>query len=196
MSEITLIVFGTNQYYESPLDLIKNFVQSHRVENFSHKKESTMHFSYQLTPNDPTDIKLIFLRNFEKEYKVCQEADAYLIFIDLECVDALDKLASIITYIKENCSLEIPNFIIGKYNTEDDKIKSLDNESMQKHLKEQKILFNYVEICTEPKSSFEENIENILKKVQNDKFESRRELTKNRIYKGDDGFSESQCKVY
>ena len=70
MSQITIIIFGTNMYYEPPSDLIKQFIQTHKVENFVQKKESSMHFSYQLTQNDPTDVKLIFLKNFEKEYKV------------------------------------------------------------------------------------------------------------------------------
>lgn len=194
MSQIKIIIFGTNQYYESPIDLIKNFIQTHHVDNFQHNKESTMSFTYQLTQHDPTNIKLIFLRNFEKEYKVCQEADAYITFIDLECVDALDKLGSIINYIKESCSLDVPNYMIGKYNTEEDKIKSLNIEKMESYLKTQKILFTYSEVITEPRNAFEENIENLLKKIQNDKFENKR--PKNSYANRDDNLAESNCFIY
>ena len=71
----------------------------------------------------------------------------------------------------------------------------MDTETMQKHLKEQKILFSYTEICTEPRNVFDDNIENLLRKVQKDKFESKRQFTKNKVY-NDEGMSESKCLIF
>ena len=66
MSKLSILIFGTNQYYEPPQEIITKFIKTHNVENFSQKRESSMSFSYQLTSSDPTEIKLVFLKNVEK----------------------------------------------------------------------------------------------------------------------------------
>ena len=197
MSKLSILIFGTNQYYEPPQEIITKFIKTHNVENFSQKRESSMSFSYQLTSSDPTEIKLVFLKNLEKKYPICNEADAYVIFIDLECVDALDKLNSIITYIKEECSTETKSFVIGKYNSTDDKIKTLNYQTMNSHLQNKKIVFEYSETCTEPKKDFDYVIEKLLKSILENKFRVKRNKDIEKLLDEEhDSDSNSGCFIF
>ena len=196
MSKLKILIFGTNQYYEHPQDLMNSFIETHTVENLVKKHDSTMEFTYSLTSNDPTTIKLIFLKNLERGYNFCQGADANIIFIDLECVDALDKLNNIIEYIKENISQEIKSYVIGKYNSTEDKIKSLNINTMTEHLKNKDFLFQYDEICTEPKKEFDDNIENFFKQILESKFKMSQNRAIQRQSDNRDDQSNSGCIIF
>lgn len=157
MSKINILVFGTNQYYETPYTILENYLESYDKSEITNKKESSISFDYTFFPT-PEQIKLIFIKNLEKTYSICKECNAIIIFIDLEGVDSLDKLDSISSYIKENCNLDITILVIGKYNTIEDKIKLFDEEYMKQYLQEKSLTCKYFEFCTEPKKEFEEKI--------------------------------------
>lgn len=198
MSKLQILIFGTNQYYESPPEIFANFTNTHNVENFNQKRENSMSFGYHLTSSDPTEIKLYFLKNYEKSYPICHDSDAYIIFIDLECVDALDKLNSIISYIKEECSTDIKSFVIGKYNNIEDKIKSLNYQTMNSHLKNKNFIFEYSEICTEPKKEFDYIIEKTLKQILENKFRMKKNKQLEQLLDEEitDADSNSGCMIY
>ena len=179
MSErpIIISIFGTNQYYEPPQFLINNFINSNKdilikkhdgkknSKNNNHKNHSNNDAIIFLINENNFYIKINFIKNYEIN-KTIINSDAYIIFIDLECVDALDKLKNIMDFIKlSGTSNSIKSYIIGKYNTIEDKIKSLDTKTMEGIFKRNKFYYSYIEFCTEPKENFNILLNQIFKQI-------------------------------
>ena len=95
MSNLTILAFGNFQEKNSSETIIDNFLKDQNILNIEKKRNNSITFSYNLTENDPTLIKIIFIKNFEKEHKICKLANGYILLIDLEQVDCLDKLNDI-----------------------------------------------------------------------------------------------------
>jgi hypothetical protein len=148
---IIISVFGTNQYYEPPQFIINNFLNSKKDILTIDKKHSKNHNNKNHSNNDSIifskndynfSTKINYIKNYDNN-KTIINSDAYLIFIDLECVDALDKLKNIMDFIKLcGTSNTKKSYIIGKYNTIEDKIKSLDVKTMEGIFKKNKFYFN------------------------------------------------------
>ena len=51
MSKINILVFGTNQYYETPYTILENYLESYDKSEITNKKESTISFNYTFFPN-------------------------------------------------------------------------------------------------------------------------------------------------
>lgn len=160
---LSILFFGTNQYYETPQELVRKFTSTKEVDNFSNPKEHKIFFDYKICLQEKaTSVKFIFLNILDQEYTICKKADAYVIFIDLESIDSLDKLSNIITYIKETCRSIITTHIFGKYEKTEDKIKSLSYDNMNEYLKDKNIGYNYQEICTGDDTEVIEGIKTML----------------------------------
>lgn len=147
-SILTLIFFSTNQSSEPPIDTVKNNITDFKISSSS-KKKSTPTYTYQISPNQVTKFKFYYMSNLEKQYAICLTADAYVVFLDLECSDALDKLEEIIKYIKEFCSYDVKTYVIGKYNKLENKIPTLDSCELNNFLSMKNFLFTYIEINNE-----------------------------------------------
>ena len=159
--------------------------------NVEKKRNNSITFPYNLTENDPTLIKIIFIKNFEKEHKICKLSDGYLIILDLEQVDCLDKLNDITQYIKLKCSPETVNsFIIGKYFDNNNKIKSLNKNVINEQIKKVGLtLYNYEEICLNPRKEFIGLLETIFKDIMENKTKRDKSL-------GKPNESTSRCNIY
>ena len=175
---IIISVFGTNQYYEPPQFIINNFLNSKKDILTIDKKHSKNNNNKNHSNNDSIifskndynfSTKINYIKNYDNN-KTIINSDAYLIFIDLECVDALDKLKNIMDFIKLCGTSNLKkSYIIGKYNTIEDKIKSLDVKTMEGIFKKNKFYFNYFEFCTEPKEKFNMLLEQIFKLINESK---------------------------
>ena len=161
MSERNIIVLGTNQYYQSPYTILANYLESYDKSEITNKKEGTISFKYTFFPK-PIKVNLVFLKNLDQTYSICKMCNNIVIFIDLEKDDSLEKLDSILSFIFEECSFSKTIFVIGKYNTIEDKIKLYDEEYMKQYLQEKSLLCTYFEFCTEPKEEFDEKMGNFL----------------------------------
>ena len=151
MSNLMLLVFGTNQLNNTPYDIILQFINNQNVNIIEQKEKKNITFEYSLQKGDPTKIKTIFIKEIIGKKPYYDKADAYIIFVDLESVESLDKLNQITQFILE-CNYSIPAFILGHYKNNNDKIQSLNSETMNKQLKKYKKLnYNYDEICIEQK---------------------------------------------
>ena len=166
---LSLLVFGTNQCYEPPYDLILSFLNNKNATIIENKQTKEITFEYSLDKGEPVKIKSIFVKEIAEKKPYYDKVDAYVIFADLEMVDTLDKLNEIVQFLLE-CNSNIPSFIFGKYNNNTDKIQSLSSETMNKQLKKHSdLIFNYDEICTEQTKIFNDIIEINLKKCWDNK---------------------------
>lgn len=173
---LSILFFGTNQYNQPPQDIAHKFYLAQGVENFDHSKERKIFFVYrQGSSNKVTNVKFIFLNILDQEYAMCKKADAYAVFIDLESIDSLDNLSNIIAYIKDKCRHAVTTHVLGKYNSIEAKIKSLNSDNMKEYLKEKTIGFTYKEICTENEDEVVNAIRVLLEKAS----ESQMRIKKN-----------------
>jgi hypothetical protein len=191
MSNLTILAFGNFQEKDSSETIIDNFLKNQNVLNVEKKRNNSITFPYNLTENDPTLIKIIFIKNFEKEHKICKLANGYILLIDLEQVDCLDKLNDITQYIKLKCSPETVNsFIIGKYFDNNNKIKSLNKNVINEQIKKVGLtLYNYEEICLNPRKEFIGLLETIFKDIMENKTKRDKSL-------GKPNESTSRCNIY
>ena len=179
MSNLMLLVFGTNQSNNTPYDIILQFINNQNVNIIEQKEKKNITFEYSLQKGDPTKIKTIFIKEIIGKKPYYDKADAYIIFVDLESVESLDKLNQIIQFILE-CNYNIPAIILGKYNNNNDKIQSLNTETMNKQLKKfKKLNYFYDEICIEQKKIFNEIFEINLKKCFDFKNKNKNKKVKN-----------------
>ena len=66
MSHLMILIFGTNQNYEPPYDLISKFLSNKQANRIWEKKQIT--FEYSLQKGDPTKNKNSFYwRNSRKK---------------------------------------------------------------------------------------------------------------------------------
>jgi hypothetical protein len=199
LQPIVISIFGTNQYYEPPQFLIEEFLKSKKeikkktfdMNNKKNKNDQnqppkdTIILSFE---NNNFCTKLNFIKNYEKQRNI-NNSNAYIIFIDLECVDALDKLKNIMDFLKSfGEPNSIKSYVIGKYNNNEDKIKSLDKNTMELIFIKNKFYFKYVEICTEPNERFN----NLLSKI----FQNINELENNLEEEYLSNKDKSHCLLY
>jgi hypothetical protein len=190
MSNLTILAFGNFQEKDSSETLIDNFLKNQNVLNVEKKRNNSITFPYNLTENDPTLIKIIFIKNFEKEHKICKLANGYILLIDLEQVDCLDKLNDISQYIKLKCNSDTINtFIIGKYNDLNNKIQSLNKNVIDNQIKKIKIMYSYHEICLNPFQNFINLFEAILKDILENKTNKEKKI-------GKPNETASKCIIY
>jgi Ni,Fe-hydrogenase I large subunit len=192
MSNLMLLVFGTNQSNNTPYDIILQFINNQNVNIIEQKEKKNITFEYSLQKGDPTKIKTIFIKEIIGKKPYYDKADAYIIFVDLESVESLDKLNQITQFILE-CNYSIPAFILGHYKNNNDKIQSLNSETMNKQLKKYKKLnYNYDEICIEQKKIFNEIFEINLKKCYD--FKNKNKNKKIKSIEQDE--ANSNCFIY
>ena len=179
MSNLMLLVFGTNQSNNTPYDIILQFINNQNVNIIEQKEKKNITFEYSLQKGDTKKIKTVFIKEIIEKKPYYDKADAYIIFVDLESVESLDKLNQIIQFILE-CNYNIPAIILGKYNNNNDKIQSLNTETMNKQLKKfKKLNYFYDEICIEQKKIFNEIFEINLKKCFDFKNKNKNKKVKN-----------------
>jgi len=172
--QLLLLVFGTNQCYEPPYNLILSFLNNKNATIIENKDNKEIIFEYNLQNGDPIIIKSIFVKEIAEKKPYYDKVDAYVIFADLEMVDTLDKLNEIVQFLLD-CNSNIPSIIFGKYNNNTDKIQSLNSETMNNQLKKHSELkFNYDEICTEQTKVFNDIIDINLTKCWNIKGEKKK----------------------
>ena len=169
-----ILIFGTNQNYEPPYDLISKFLSNKQANIIESEEKKLITFEYSLQKGDPTKIKTVFVKEIAEKKPYYDKVDAYVIFADLEMVDTLDKLNEIVQFLLD-CNSNIPSIIFGKYNNNTDKIQSLNSETMNNQLKKHSELkFNYDEICTEQTKVFNDIIDINLTKCWNIKGEKKK----------------------
>ena len=111
--KLQIVAFSTNDTAQTPNDIINIFLgqQNHKILK---KSKFAIAFSTMLkNQSKETRIMICSVLNLSKEYTGITDVNCYLLFIDLEKKDSLDKLKDIINYAKDNCRLSKKIFVLG-----------------------------------------------------------------------------------
>ena len=125
------------------------------------------------------EIKYIFQTNFSENkiiyeiyvlydlsyiHEISLDADAYLLFLNLEKNNTMKQLAYIMDYIIECCSIDVKTYVIGMYT--DIIIPSLNKESIELYLEEENSNYEYYQINCKENSTINGVEEKIVSKEE------------------------------
>lgn len=132
---------------EEPINFFNNFFSNHKSPNMTKTELSTSEMKYEFTLTLPDSVlfQIISINNLSFIHEISLEADAYLIFINLEDAKTVEKLEYLIRYITESCSsVDIITYIVGLYK---EKILDVCNkEELENLFNEHNLVYDYFEI--------------------------------------------------
>ena len=142
--KLQIVAFSTNDDLQVPNDIITIFLgqQNHKILK---KSKLAIAFSTQLK-NKETRIMICSVLNLSKEYTGITDVNCYLLFIDLEKSDSIDKLKNIINYAKDNCRLTKRIFVLGMISGNEDEEVKFTKEDVTQILDEFNAKYEYKEI--------------------------------------------------
>ena len=142
--KIQIVAFSTNETSQTPNDIINIFLgqQNHKILK---KSKLAIAFSTSLK-NKETRIMICSVLNLSKEYTGITDVNCYLLFIDLEKADSMDKLKNIINYAKDNCRLTKKIFVLGMISGNEDDEAKFTKLDVTQILDEFKAHYEYKEI--------------------------------------------------
>ena len=91
-----ILIFGTNQNYEPPYDLISKFLSNKQANIIESEEKKLITFEYSLQKGDPTKNKNSFYCRNSRKKPYYDKANSFVVFADLEMVDTIDKLDEIL----------------------------------------------------------------------------------------------------
>ena len=158
--ELLVICFDINSYHEennkqnknnieqlpeSPDRIMKEFISNHKSLKPEKKEIDKSKFSYKFNVNLPeeTSFQLLTINDLSCIHEICVQADAYLVFINLEDDNLEKKLEFVIKYINEFCS-GTKVYIIGLY--KDKNFVSFQDEELENLINKKYLNYEYFKI--------------------------------------------------
>ena len=155
---------------ESPIKIIKYFSKNKELINFSEDSSSPSEIKYEFSFKEKKFTLFcdcLVISDLSYIHSNILNADAYVIFFNLEELNVYEKLEKIISYMKESCSLTVTMFFIGVYNKEI--IEENNEQNMIKYFDGiEDINYQYIEMLFNESEKCIENKElNIIKVMKN-----------------------------
>ena len=145
-NKLQIVAFSTDETTQTPNDIINMFLtqQNHEI-----LKKSRHSLAFSTTLKDQSQKITILIRsilNLEREYTGINDVNCYIIFINLEQKESLDKLDSIIKYLNDFCELMKKIFVLGMISGKEEKERSVNKNDLIKKLDNSKLNYEYKEI--------------------------------------------------
>ena len=144
--KLQIVAFSTNDTSQTPNDIINIFLgqQNHKILK---KSKFAIAFSTMLkNQSKETRIMICSVLNLSKEYTGITDVNCYLLFIDLEKKDSLDKLKDIINYARDNCRTTKRVYVLGMISGNEEEEIQIEQSEITKILSEFKAPYEYREI--------------------------------------------------
>ena len=144
--KLQIVAFSTNDTAQTPNDIINIFLgqQNHKILK---KSKFAIAFSTLLkNQSKETRIMICSVLNLSKEYTGITDVNCYLLFIDLEKKDSLDKLKDIINYARDNCRTTKRVYVLGMISGNEEEEIQIEQSEITKILSEFKAPYEYREI--------------------------------------------------
>ena len=144
--KLQIVAFSTNDTSQTPNDIINIFLGQH-----NHKILKKSRFAIAFTTNlknqaKETRIMICSVLNLTKEYQGITDVNCYLLFIDLENKDSIDKIKKIIEYAKDFCTLTKKIFVLGMISGNEEEQVQIEKGDITQILDEIKANYEYKEI--------------------------------------------------
>lgn len=112
--------FSTNNEEYPPISIIQKFFVASICRNISYIKENHVEFEHTLS-NSFNEIHTNFIQilNYDKGYNICNCADCFIVFIDLECKKSESNYENIVHFISDKCNIDKTIFLLSFITQED-----------------------------------------------------------------------------
>ena len=151
--KLQIVAFSTNTTTQTPNTIIKIFLSKY---NHTIIKESrhVISFSTKL-PNSEDQIKIMVcsVLKLEKEYTGVKDVNCYIMFINIEEKDSIEKFNEIITYLNKYCDDAKKIFLIGFFHNADNIVLTM--EELTGMLEDNHLQYEYKQINLEKKYEVE-----------------------------------------
>jgi len=144
--KIQIVAFSTNDSAQTPNDIINIFL-GHQNHQILKKSKFAIAFSTTLkNQTKETRVMICSVLNLKKEYSGITDVNCYLLFIDLEKKDSIEKMEQIINYAKEYCSPTKKIFALGMISGNEEEQVQIDKSEITKILDDASAKYEYKEI--------------------------------------------------
>ena len=144
--KIQIVAFSTNDTSQTPNDIINIFL-GHQNHKILKKSKFAIAFSTILkNQTKETRIMICSVLNLTKEYSGITDVNCYLLFVDLEKKDSIEKVQAIINYAKDNCKIGKKIFILGMISGNEEEEVQITKEDVTKIIDEITSNYEYKEI--------------------------------------------------
>ena len=160
--KIQIVAFSTNDSSQTPNDIINIFLgqQNHQILK---KSKFAIAFSTTLkNQTKETRVMICSVLNLTKEYSGITDVNCYLLFIDLEKKESIEKMEAIITYAKDYCQLTKKIFVLGMISGNEEDQVQIDKSEITKILDDVNARYEYKEINMSKMKEISEIIMGIL----------------------------------
>ena len=144
--KIQIVAFSTNDTQQTPNDIINIFLgqQNHKILK---KSKFAIAFSTNLKgQTKETRIMVCSVLNLTKEYQGITDVNCYLLFIDLEKKDSIDKVRDIINYAKDFCAWAKKIFVLGMLSGNEEEERQIEAKEITDIMDNIKAKYEYKEI--------------------------------------------------
>ena len=144
--KLQIVAFSTNDQTQTPNDIINIFLgqQNHTIIK---KSRHSIAFSTNLkNSSKSTTIIICSILNLTREYTGITDVNCYILFINLEKDDSLEKLEGIINYAKDYCELGKKIYVLGMLSGSQEEIRCVNKADITKELDQIQVNYEYKEI--------------------------------------------------
>ena len=144
--KLQIVAFSTNDTTQTPNDIINIFLgqQNHTIIK---KSRHSIAFSTNLkNSSKSTTIIICSILNLTREYTGITDVNCYILFINLEKDDSLEKLEGIINYAKDYCELGKKIYVLGMLSGSQEEIRCVNKADITKELDQIQVNYEYKEI--------------------------------------------------
>ena len=160
--KIQIVAFSTNDTSQTPNDIINIFLGQTNHEILKKSKFAIAFSTVLKNHSKPTKIMICSVLNLTKEYSGITDVNCYLLFIDLEKKDSIEKMEAIINYAKDYCQLGKKIFVLGMISGNEEDEVQIKQENVTKILDEINANYEYKEINLSKMSQIAEIFAGIL----------------------------------
>ena len=133
-NKLQVVAFSTSDSTKTPNDVINIFLgtQNHKIIK---KSRHSIAFSINLkNSSKDTTIMVYSILNLTREYTGINDVNCYVLFINLEKQDSMEKLEEIISYARDYCELGKKIYVLGMISGNEGESRQINKSDITKVL--------------------------------------------------------------
>ena len=137
MSEIDFrtVCFSTNNPKYSSISVMKQYILMSDCSDTNYLKEYHVQFKHKLLLENGSQLEysnsFYEISSLSKSNKICDKADCFIIFFDLENAESIMELNKILKFISDTCDPEKKIFLINIFTVESNIKSNITEENLK-----------------------------------------------------------------